>query len=82
MNAAGVVVLTDAWFPGWEATVDDVPAPILRADYAFRAVALATGRHRIRMVYRPRAFRQGAAVSLLVLLLSSLALRRGCRAGP
>lgn len=79
MAAAGVVVLTDAWFPGWEATVDDVPATILRADYAFRAVALTAGAHTIRMTYRPAGFRQGAMVSLLVAAIALMAVWRGRR---
>ena len=31
----GFVVLTDAWFPGWEARVNGEPAPLLRANTLF-----------------------------------------------
>ena len=50
----GILVLSEAWFPGWVATVDDAPAEILRADYVLRGVALAAGSHRVRFEYRPR----------------------------
>src|SRR5262249_42168705 len=37
---AGVLVVSETWYPGWSVTVDGKPAPLLRADYAFRGVAL------------------------------------------
>jgi hypothetical protein len=58
------LVLTDAYFPGWEATVDGAPAPILRANTVFRAVAVPAGEHVVEMRYRPRPFRLGVALSL------------------
>jgi hypothetical protein len=62
------LVLADSWFPGWTATVDGTPTVILRADYAFRAVAVPTGRHEVRFVYAPRSMRLGTALSLLGLV--------------
>jgi hypothetical protein len=62
-----VLVLADAFYPGWQATVDGVPAPILRANLMFRGLALAPGRHEIVFTYRPAAWRLGAAISLIAL---------------
>lgn len=47
------LVLADLHYPGWEATVDGAPAPILRVEGLVRAVALAPGSHRVTFRYRP-----------------------------
>src|SRR6185436_4043072 len=36
--ADSYLVLSDAWYPGWVATVDDAEVPIERANILFRAV--------------------------------------------
>ncbi|MCG6924392.1 MAG: YfhO family protein [Acidobacteria bacterium] len=68
-SAPGFVVLADAFDPGWRATVDGQPARVHRANVAFRAVAVAEGRHVVEMVYRPRTVPQGLTLSTLSLLL-------------
>ena len=68
LGCAGVVVLSDNWFPGWRATLDGQAVEILRADGALRAVAVPRGRHRIAMEYRPESVYWGAVVSVCVFL--------------
>ncbi len=63
LAAAGVLVVLEAFEPGWVATVDAAPAPVLRANGLFRAVRLEAGRHRVRFAYRPRSVAYGAAIS-------------------
>ena len=41
-----VLVLSEVYYPGWQAIVDGQPSPILRANWTFRAVALEAGRNR------------------------------------
>jgi hypothetical protein len=64
-EAPGWVVLTDAWFPGWEATVDGVPARVEPAYYAYRAVRVEEGRHRLVMRFTPDPWRTGRVVTLV-----------------
>jgi hypothetical protein len=52
--APGILVVSETAYPGWTATVDGRPVPLLRANYAFRAVALPAGRHRVEMRFRSR----------------------------
>lgn len=68
MPAPGHVVLLEAWDPGWRAQVDGVATPVERANLAFRAVAVAAGRHRVAFVYRPPEAAAGAALTLVTLL--------------
>lgn len=82
--AAGVLVLSDAFYPGWTATLDGQPAPIVPVDLALRGVPVGPGQHRIEMTYRDPALRVGGALSLLgffgLLLLPLLGWWRGRRA--
>ena len=70
----GFLVLSDTYFPGWEAELDGQPTRILRANYLVRAVALEPGEHRIVFTYRPWPWRIGRDVSLVSLGLIPLLL--------
>jgi hypothetical protein len=61
----GVLVLADAYARGWQAAIDGRPAPLARADAAFRAVPVGLGVHTVRFTYRPQTFSVGVAVSAL-----------------
>lgn len=82
LREAGYVVLADAFDPGWRATLDGAPVPVLRANLAFRAVQAPAGRHRVEMVYRPRGLWVGVAVSAAALLVTLvLGARRDSQEG-
>jgi hypothetical protein len=63
----GWLLLTDAWYPGWEATVDGERVPVERADILFRAIPVPAGEHSVEWIYRPVSFRLGVAISLCTL---------------
>lgn len=70
--SGGRFVLIEQFFPGWQATVDDMAIPIERWNHAFQSILVPPGEHKISFTFRSRALRQGAlitAVSLLTLLL-------------
>ena len=60
--------LSDIYHPHWQATVDGRSAPILRANYAFRAIYLEPGEHQVEMRYRPPSWPIGVAVSAVTWL--------------
>ena len=78
----GVVVLTDAWFPGWEATLDGSPVRVRRANFALRGVVVPAGEHRIEMRYRPQPLRAGFGVAALAAVGCVAALFLARRMGP
>lgn len=69
LAAAGLLLLTDAAYPGWEATVDGVPATLYRADGLFRGVMVPAGAHEVTFTFHSRSYQIGAVVSLAALLL-------------
>lgn len=72
--AKGVLVIPDAYFPGWTAKLDGQTTELLRADYLFRAVIVPEGKHTVELSYLPRSAIIGSAISLLALLALLIAL--------
>jgi hypothetical protein len=64
---ARFLVLSDTDYPGWRAFVDGREARIHRANFAFRAVAVPAGAHRVVFSYEPASVRRGAWLSGLAL---------------
>ncbi|MBV8488040.1 MAG: YfhO family protein, partial [Planctomycetaceae bacterium] len=82
-SAPGYLVLADTWYPGWTATVDGWTLPVLRANIAFRAVALPEpGKHRVVFRYYPVGLNAGLALSLATLVLLGVVSVRGQSKGP
>ncbi|MCP4953591.1 MAG: YfhO family protein [Proteobacteria bacterium] len=59
-----IVVLTDAFYPGWAAYVDGKETNIYRANSLFRAVEVPPGNHTVRYHYRPNSFYLGMGITL------------------
>ncbi len=62
-DRAGWLMLLDTYYPGWQASLDGAPVEIVRANGAFRAVAVPAGDHEVVFNYRPASLRTGAAIS-------------------
>ena len=82
--AAGHLVFSRTFFPGWKATLDGTPGRILLANGRDLAIAVPAGRHHVDVFWSPRAFRFGVALQalaiLFVLVVSVLELPRRGRA--
>lgn len=70
------VVVSDTWYPGWQAEVDGEPAILWRADYLFRAVHVPAGGHTVHLAYRPTSLRLGSVLAALGVLASAWLARR------
>jgi hypothetical protein len=85
LGCRGLLVVSETFYPGWEATVDGKPSPIYEVFGALRGVVLESGSHRVEMRYRPGVVILGAALSFSglvvgILLIAAPALTGG--AGP
>ena len=70
-KSGGVVVFSEIYYPGWQATVDGRPVEIARADYILRAIRVEPGRHKVEFVFDPQSLHTTEAIanSALVLLM-------------
>lgn len=59
-----ILVLSESYHPGWEATLDGHAVPVLRVYSSFLGCQVLPGRHRIRFQFQPASFQRGALVSL------------------
>ena len=76
LRTPGYLVFVETFDEGWRATVDGSPAPVVRANLAFQAVALSAGQHVVEIAYRPRSVLVGLTISALGLLAFSLLAAR------
>jgi hypothetical protein len=84
----GFLLLSDHYFPGWEAQVSGGAVPIQPANFLFRLIEVPAGPSRVELRYRPRSVRIGAIVSALTVAIVAMMLgvsvqrKRWRTAGP
>ncbi|MGI5819647.1 MAG: YfhO family protein [Armatimonadota bacterium] len=78
-----VLLLTHARLPGWSASIDGVPAPLMTANGVFTALELPDGACEVLLSYRPHGLRAGAVLTsmaaAMVFTLFALTRRRRAR---
>ena len=65
----GVVVFSEIYYPGWQATIDGAPVDIARADYILRAMHVPSGLHTIEMWFEPQSIRVTETIAYVALAL-------------
>ncbi|NOZ87689.1 MAG: YfhO family protein [Deltaproteobacteria bacterium] len=79
MPAAGYLVLSRIYHPGWHALIDGEQVPLLKAYGFLQAVYVPKGNHKVLMEFSSFPFELGAIVSitwLLVLALMAFTFRK------
>jgi hypothetical protein len=64
-SGPGIVILSEAWYPAWYATVDGESAELMEAGGWWRAVAIGPGEHVVEMAYNPVLFQIGLGIAAL-----------------
>jgi hypothetical protein len=76
--ADGLLLVRNAFDPGWEAAVDGRPAKVLAADFLMQAVPIPAGRHTVQLTYRDPSVGYGlvgSAVTIGALVAASVTVR-------
>ena len=78
VTVPSMLVLTEVWFPGWEATVDGKQTKIYRVNYCQRGIWLDKGDHRVKLEFKPLSWCIGTGISLgtIGLMISLLIINR------
>jgi hypothetical protein len=73
-----LLVVSQAWYRGWEATVDGARAPVVRTDAILQGVPVPAGVHHVELRYRAPGLLAGEAVTglTIVALLAAIIERR------
>jgi hypothetical protein len=86
LSSRGLLLLSQALYPGWQAAVNGEPAPLLEANGLLPAVLLPAGAAEVTLRYRPASFFAGLGLSILTLLACAVLIaisggrrRRGAR---
>jgi hypothetical protein len=65
--ADGMLVLSDAYYPGWQVTVDNIPQPLFKANGVFRGAWVGKGVHEVRFTFWPSRVLTGGVISVVSL---------------
>jgi hypothetical protein len=77
--APGVLVVSEAWDPGWSLVLDGQPAPLERVDHALLGAFVDAGPHVLELRYATPGMLAARAAALVALLLLSAAGVLACR---
>ncbi|MFK7778254.1 MAG: YfhO family protein [Gimesia sp.] len=79
LTAPGYLILSDIFYPGWTARVNDSLIPILPADFSLRAIPLPKGTHEVHLSFSPPGFKIGRIISIMTLTIILILLLRPLR---
>lgn len=68
-NRPGYVVISDSYYPGWEAYVNNNKSTVLPANLNQKAIKLDRGINEVRLIYNPKSLKIGKVIFLTTSIL-------------
>lgn len=75
--AGAALMVSENYYPGWQATVDGKPVPVGRADFVLIGVPLPAGAKQVELTFHSAPYDTGKAVTIAATLLAMLLLGAG-----
>lgn len=79
LDAPGFLILSDIYYPGWTARVNESLIPILPANFSLRAIPLPAGKHDVHLAFMPPGFKIGRIISIMTLAIILILLLKPLR---
>ncbi|MBI5620018.1 YfhO family protein, partial [Candidatus Gottesmanbacteria bacterium] len=73
INVPGLLVISETYYPGWQASVDGRNTPVLPVNIRYIGVVVPPGSQQVTLRFTPSRFLLGLVVSLVSLFLTVLA---------
>jgi len=80
--AGAMLLVSENFYPGWQASSDGQPLPTTRANYNLIGVQLSAGTRHVHLRFDDRAVERGKVITLVAMALAVLALIAGLLFGP
>jgi len=71
-SRASLLVLSETYYPGWKAWIDEQPTAIHSVDIGLRGVVVPAGAHQLRMEFRPLILPVSLGISLATAILLAI----------
>ena len=75
--AGSALMVSENYYPGWEATADGKPAAIGRADFTLIGVELPAGARNVDLTYGSATYERGRLITVVALLLAVVGVVAG-----
>ena len=62
----GILFISNVYFPGWKASIDNNQTEIIKADATFQSIVVPKGEHKIEFIYDPKSFKIGKLVTISI----------------
>ena len=69
-----LLIVSELFYPGWQARVNGKPSPIVKVDGALRGIVVPSGESRVELHYAPASFYSGLALSITSFLAACVSV--------